>query len=1079
MLMDLPVERPVTTIMIFVGVALLGVISWTKLPQELFPSLAYPQISVVTKYEGAGPEEAEKLISKMVEETVGTVKGVRRVSSISKEGTSIVICEFRWGTDMNFASLDVREKIDLVKERLPKEAREPVVLKYNPFQMEAMVLSVSYNKDETDPWRLVELRHFCKKNIKDELERIDGVAKVEIRGGEQKEILVEVDKGRILANQVSLLDIIKTLKETNITYPAGLVKEEMYEYNVKTVGEFKSVQDISEVLLTKEDKQKEQKRRSHIDRSEGRFSGIIFLRDVARVHESIKDQTGISRYNQKSNVSLSIYPQSGSNLVNISKLIRKKMVDIKAKTPRNVEVKIIYDQAEFIKASLNNLYREAAQGSVLSFIVLYIFMKDMIASFIIIIAIPISILATLSMMYFSGITINSMSLGGIAVGVGMVVDSANVVLESIFVYAPKHPEKTKKEIIKEATASETAAVLSGALTSVAIFLPFLFVSGIAGQLFKDLALTITFSLLSSVVVALILIPRLALNLDLEKYKNISHKMKLLSYYPPLLTKFLKLPLKVTWKYLYIYLIIGAVFTVYIPKEFMPQIDERRFVLNITLPPQTTLAVTNKLVRRIEQVVGKLPETRDVVANIGNSGEDSGTNIESMGVNQARLIVRLKKKGRSSTEVAGAVSDEIKRWKVPKLETEFITQQGLMGSSVGSSSGLTIELKGRDLEELRKKSDKVVDELKKMPTIYGVKVIPSENVPELKLDIQRERASLFGLNVQDISSTILAAIKGYVATRFKDKEDEYDIRVRLRQEDRTDLSQVGELTVFSPFGRNIQLLQISDLNFVKSLPEIRRAEGQRMYLIMANVKSGFGTAVSQIKEALKEITPESGDISSDITGEMLALRESMSSGIFAIILGIIIVYMILASQFESLVKPIIVMITVPMGLVGGVYSLMLTFNSINSVSMQGMIMLIGNVVNSGIILIEHYNQERAEHPDGDLVAQVVKCTDERLRAILMTTLTTTLGLLPIALGIGEGAAATAPMAITIMGGLTLAMFLTLFFVPSAYIFVQRIIEKREERRTMKKSGDAGTTLPQETPQTDVPAGTEPTPGTEPA
>lgn len=1028
--------------MLFVAVTLLGLISWTRLPQELFPSLAYPQISIVTKYEGAGPEESEKLISKLLEETVGTVRNIRKVSSVSKEGMSLVICEFKWGTDMNFAALEVREKVDLIKERLPRDAQEPVVLKFNPFQMEAMVMSVSYDYNETDPWKMVELRQFCKKNLKDEFERIDGVAKVEIRGGEQKEILVEVDKGRLLANQLSLLDIIKTLRETNITYPAGTIKEEQYEYTVKTVGEFRTVPEVGDVLLTKDERQQQEapKTSKYIRRESTRRSGsIIYLRDIAQVHESIKDTTGQSRYNQKDSISLSIFPQSGSNLVTISKLIHEKLIQIKSKIPKNVEVKVIYDQSDFIKSSLHNIYFDASLGGLLSFAIIYIFLQDIAAALIILVALPISILVALSLMYFSGISINTMSLGGLALGVGMVVDNANVVLEGIFAYLQKHPDKPKKEVIFEATNRQVVSVIASTLTLIAIFLPFIFVSGVAGQLFKEMALTITFSMVASIAAALILVPRLALNLNLDRYRNADANMKLFDPFKPLLEKFLLLPVMKTWKFLGAYLLIGVVLLYFIPKEFMPKLDEHRFTLNISFPPQTTLKVTGNLCRRIENHLFSIPEIDDVIVNAGSSGEDLGTAIESLGSNQARIIVRLKKKGRSTDKVISELSDEIKHWKIDNLDTEFISQQGLFGSSLGSSSGLTIEVKGKNLADLEKKSDEIKAELAQMPDIYGVKTIPSDLVPELKLEIQRERASLFGLNVQDISATLVAAIRGYVATRFKEMDDEYDVRVRLRPEDRSDLSRMGELTIFSPFGRNIQLAQISDLHFVKSLPEIRRIEGQRTYLITANVKKNFSGIVKHLQVILDESANAGDAIATSITGETLALRESMSSAVFALIMAVVIIYMILASQFESLMLPLIVMITIPMGLVGGIYALFMSFNSINSVSMQGMIMLIGLVVNSGIILVDRYNVARVEEPGKDLKTLVIECTVERLRPILMTTLTTILGVLPTALAVGDNA--TSPMAITIVGGETFRLILTLFFIPSAYLLIENMKKKK--------------------------------------
>ena len=1036
-ILKFPLDRPVTTIMLFVGIALLGLISWTKLPQELFPSLAYPQISIVTKYEGAGPEEAEKLISKIIEESAGTVKNIKRVSSISKEGMSIVICDFRWGTDMNFAALDVREKIDLIKERLPKDSREPVVLKFNPFQTEAMVVSVSYNRQETDPWKLVELRQFCKKKLKDELERTDGVAKVEIRGGEQKEILVEVDRGRILANQISLLDVIKVIRETNITYPAGLIKEDMYEYPVKTVGEFSTVESISDVLLTKEDREYTPPTKSvDMRRSPESKRTITYLRDIADIKESIKDTTGYSRYNRRSNVSLSIFPQSGSNLINISKLVHEKLEKLKDKIPTDVNVSVIYDQSEFIKSSLEHIYIDAVLGGLFSFLILFFFLRDVTASVIIVVALPLSILAALSMMYFAGISINTMSLGGLALGVGMVIDNSNVVLEAIFSYFQRNPGKTQREVILEATQKQVVPVVGSTLTLVAIFLPFIFVSGVAGQLFKEMALTISFSMLSSVLVALILVPRLAVKLNLNKYlESKAGEMKILKIFPSLLTSFLKMPRSVTWGWLGVYFLIGAILMLFIPKEFMPNMDEHRFVLNITLAPQTTLKTTDDLAKRIEAtIMSSIPEVEDMVVSVGSSGEDAGSSIDSIGQNQARIIVRLKKDGRPTIGIVSKLSETIKSWNIQDLETEFIAKQGLFGSSVGSSSGLTLEVRGKDLEKMQERSEKIVGYLVKNPTFYGVKVIPSQLVPELKLNINRERASLFGLNVQDISATLLAAIKGYVPTRFKEKEDEYDIRVRLRLEDRNDLARIGELNIYSPWGKNVQISQISELKFVKSLPEIRRTEGQRTYLINTNVNGSLDKGVKEAEDIFDHVRKPKDDLTMQITGESLQLKESLNSAIFALVMGIVIVYMILASQFESLVLPIITMTTVPMGLIGAIYSLFFTMQSLNSVSMQGLIMLIGLVVNSGIILVDKYNVSRKEHPNMDLTELIIECTSERMRAVLMTTLTTVLGVLPTALAVGKNA--TSPMAIAIFGGEMFRLVLTLFFVPSAYILLMQ-------------------------------------------
>lgn len=1034
----LPVQRPVTTAMIFVGVCLLGFISWSRIPQELFPAMEYPQITIVTKYEGAGPEEAEKLISKIVEETAGTVKNIKRVSSVSKEGTSIVTCEFHWGTNMDLATMDVREKIDLIKESLPRDSREPVVLKYNPMQVEAMILSVSLKSGEPDPWKMADLRHFCKKNLKDELERLDGVAKVEIRGGEKKEILVETDKGRLLANQVSITEVIGSIRDANITYPAGTIKEENYEYLVKTVGEFQCKEDVAALSFSKRDDSGAQRRSARMIRGDQgyRSDKIVYIRDVADIKDSLKDRTGHSRYNRKENVSLGIFPQSGANLIKISAAVTKKLNEIKDRIPPEYEVKVIYDQSEFVQDSLNNIYQNLLQGCALSFILLYFFMKSMMGSLIINIAIPVSMLVTLSLMYFGNISINTMSLGGLTIGIGMVVDASNVVLENILVSYHRDPTRDKKELIYQATIELASPIVSSTLTTVSIFLPFVFVTGMAGQLFKQLALTITFSMIASVFIALFLVPRLVLHADLSKQSIDVGQKETQKYFVPLLKRILKWPAYKMMGYMAIYTALGLGCYMLIPKEFMPKVDERRFVLNLSLHPETPLEKTNEVTKRVENFLSRFPEVRDLSVTIGSTGDDAGTAaVETLGQYQARIIARLNHGDLSTKEIVNELNAEITKWNVKGMEAEFITQQGLFGSGIGANSGITIEIKGKDLDKLRARAEDIKKYMLADETFYGIKINPSELVPELKVMIDRERASLFGLSTQDISAMSLAAIKGYVATKLKLKDDEFDIRVRMRPEDRDNLEKVTEMTAYSNWGMTIQLKQISQPVFVKSLPEIKRFDGERTYLVTANIKGSFSKGVAKIKDILDEI-PSKSDITTSIGGEMLAMRESMQSSVFAMVLGIIIIYMILASQFESLTQPLIVMTAVPLGLIGTVITLFCTFKSINSISMLGMIMLIGNVVSISIMLVDRYNFNLAREPNADLEEVVVHCTAEHIRPILMTTLTSIVDLMPMALGLGDGSEATSPMAIAVVGGLSFALVLALFFVPFVYMMAKR-------------------------------------------
>jgi HAE1 family hydrophobic/amphiphilic exporter-1 len=718
----------------------------------------------------------------------------------------------------------------------------------------------------------------------------------------------------------------------------------------------------------------------------------------------------------------------------MSESVKKKLEEIQKRTPDNMEIKIIYDQSEFIEASITDIYKNAIEGGILSFIILFIFMRSASASLIINLAIPLSTFVTLILMYFRDISINTMSLGGIVIGFGFVVDNANVVMESIIVEYKKHPLMDKKDLIYQSVSDLVPTVLSSTITTIAIFIPFIFITGMAGQLFKQLALTITFGMIASIFVALFLVPTFLAKMDLSKFSVDFGQSFSQKYFIPQLKKILK------WKWgkmslvLGIYTGLALILFMFIPKEFMPKVDERRFILNLTMSPETPLEITNDVSRRIEFYLSKVKEIKDLSVIVGSTGDEVGSaSVQTLGSYQSRLVARLYEKGRPTDDVVTQLSDEIRSWNIKGIETEFIAQQGLFGTSIGANSGLNVEVKGRNLNRLKERSEEIKDRLEKIHNFYGIKINPSGFVPQLKVIIDRERASLFGLSTQDISAMTLAAIKGYVATKLKTKDEEFDVRVRMRESDRDSLEKVNEMTAYSPSGMTIQLKQISTSVFVDSLPEIKRSEGERTYFVTSNVRGSFDDAVKILTKVLQDL-PKKDDITTNVTGEMLAIQESMASSGFAMILGAIIIFMILASEFESLGQPLIVMFAVPLGVLGAIYTLFVTRQSINSISMLGMIMLVGHAVSISIFLVDRYNYMQINNPKNLSIEEIIiEATTYRLRPVLMTTLTTIIDLMPLALGLGKhGSGATQPMAITVIGGLAFALVLSLFFVPLLYL-----------------------------------------------
>jgi hydrophobic/amphiphilic exporter-1 (mainly G- bacteria), HAE1 family len=1040
----LSVNRPVTVLMLFLGVILLGLISWVKLPQELFPSITYPQITVVTSYENAAPEEIESLITKIVEEAVGTVNNVKRISSISKEGSSLVMVEFNWGTNMDFAALNVREKIDLVKERLPREAKDPIVMKYNPFDLPVANLAV------TGPLTPLELREMCRKYVKDAMEKVEGVASATITGGEEREILVEIDQPRLRASQISIVSIVESLKSANLNYPAGTIKEAFYEYLIRTMGEYQKIGEIGDTPAALDIPEEKAKTVKEKEKEETKGRRLVYLKDISTVKDTVKEKTSISRYMGADNVSLVVRKQSGTNTLNVVKGIKREIATLLAsKLPKGVKIRMTYDQSIFIQEAIGNVRDAGMQGGILAFIVLFIFLWEIKAALIITSAIPLCVTATAVLMYFMGINLNMMSLGGLALGVGMVVDNANIVIENIFRYRLQLKKGFKESII-EGTSEMTSAIMGSTLTNIAVFLPFVFVVGIAGQIFKQLSFTICFSLIASIIVAVSLVPVLLLvSGESKRDERISRKVEAVT--EEYTTKF---SLWLTNLLRHKKTIVGVILLAFIGsillllslnREFMPRVDQRQFVIKVDLAPGTRLEVTDKVAHKLERAILNLPEIKDCTVNIGSSEEKDSPEksaLQTMGSHQAQILVNLQKKGarfrRSTDEVIQILKSLFEKGQMENAELEYIAQETSLGSAIEQGSPVVLEIKGPDLNKLTGYASLIQNQLKEIPGLYGIKTTQAKPSPETKLNIRKDKASLYGLSVRDIAVTTQVALKGYVATKFKEKnvEEDVDIRVRLRPQDRNDFGTLRRLLIHSPSGTDVAMSDLAYLAKGSGPTEIKRIDQQRCIIVTANIfKRNFADVANDINNRIaalqrRHIPPE---YTIDLTGEQQKMKESFSSLAFALIMAIVLVYMIMAAEFESLWQPLLIMFTVPLSLIGVALCLFVTRTSLSVVAYLGIIMLGGIAVNNGIVLIEFVNALRKQGYSAE--AAVIEASRTRLRPILMTSGTTILGLVPLALGIGEGAELQAPLALTVLGGLTSATFLTLVFIPALYVLVE--------------------------------------------
>ena len=1062
-LSDFAVKRPVTTRMFVAGIILLGVISLSRLPQELFPSVEYPQITIATVYKGAAPEEVETLITKLIEESVGTVSGVKNLRSISKEALSLVMVEFNWGSNMDLSSMAVREKIDLIKERLPRGCNEPIVVKYNPFELPVMVLNI------TGEYTASELLQISRTNLKNELEKVEGVASCVLSGGTEKEIKVEVDQARLTASGLSMLDVVEAIKKSNLNYPAGTIEESFYEQLIRTVGEFTSVDEIKSVPVyieetfdqTQEPYKKEAV--SAIEEPAPTLSGqrqyrqkaqparkLVFIKDIASIKEGLKEKNSISRYNGKDTISISIQKRAGANSVRVADHIKNKLKILKDSLPKGVRVYITYDQSLFIKQAVRGVSIAALQGGVLAFLVLLFFLRNIRSAVLVALAIPISVMAAFSAMYFKEVSLNMVSLGGLALGIGMLVDNAIVVIENI---VRRQQKGERSAAAASCGAGEvSSAISSSTLTTIIVFLPMIFVGGVAGQLFKELAFTVIFSLSASLVVALTVIPSFAAKLKKEKSnprKKSSSATKLFNsiedFYARYLIDMLRARgVKILRKVVIVF-VFAVVVMMFLNKEFMPAVDQGQFIVKFELVPGATLSTTDAITRKIEEYLLGLSSVQSVTVDIGSEKEAKSQDIlQTMGEHQARIMVNLKPRRplwalvdfagnyrhKGSRQIVQELKNYVSKIDLGGAQIEYILQENALGAALVHNAPVLIQIKGFDLDYLHQLTLSIRDRLEKISGIYGVRdslVLP---YPENKIKIDKDKAALFGLSVSDIALAVQTAIEGKVASKFKSQGREIDIRVRLSEDDRQNIIQLRRLLLRAPSGESITLADVAILAGGRGPTEIVHENKERVATIWANLsKRSLNSAIAEIESDIISKLDLKQNYSVEFAGQTLQMRQSFKNLRFALILSLILVYMVMAAQFESFIQPLIIMLTVPLAIIGVVAALTITGTKISVMVFLGAIVLGGIVVNNGIVLIDYINKLRA----GGLakLEAVREAAKARMRPILMTTATTVLGLSPLALGLSEGAQMQKPLAITIIGGLLVSTFLSLVVIPILY------------------------------------------------
>ncbi|HID96081.1 MAG TPA: efflux RND transporter permease subunit [Candidatus Latescibacteria bacterium] len=1025
--MNLPefsVNRKVTVTMLISIVVVLGSIALSRLGLDLLPEMDYPVVSVLTQYPGVAPEDIEELITRPIEEVASTVNRVRSVNSFSQEGVSVVMVEFEWGTNLDFASQDIRNGIGLIRDLLPGDITEPLVVKFNLSMMPVMFYGVTSEHMNT-----LQLRKLLKDVVKGRLERLDGVASVALMGGLEREVRVKIDKARLQARGLSLQQVVSILRSENLNLPAGHITSGYTEFLVRSIGEYEDAKQIANTVL-----------------AVNRDGVPTYLKDIADVVDSHKESRSFGRIEKKDSVLLMVGKQSGTNTLKVAKKVKKELARIKRILPPHVQFHLIFDQSDIIGRVTSRTANNAVVGGILAVLMILFFLKSWRPTLTIALAIPLSIMATFIAVYAVGYTLNLMTLGGLALGVGMLVDNAVVVIENIF----RHLEegKDRKTAAKIGASEVSTAITAATLTTVVVFLPTVFASGVAGKLSRGLALTVSFALFGSLFVALTLVPMIA-SILLKKrtggeYRRSFGVMQfegIKNRYGRLLAWALSHRKTVLGTAAGAFLITMALIVIgVVGTEFMPSHDVDFISMKVDMPVGTSLEETDRVVGEIEEIMMRESGVK-VVGAWGGLSEatrmDVAFGTAGSGVNEAEIMATLynkKDRNRSSAQIVEDIRRKIPSIQGAKFEFTDVSKQ-MMGG--GLAAPVEVKIYGKDLAKLREISESVVRRIQGIKGLRDIDATLREGKPELRIRIDRDRAGRYGLTVGEVASTVQTAMQGRVAGQLRKKGDEIDIRVELKRDDRSSLEDLYDLPMLSRSGIKIPLRQVAKFEYGVGPVKIVREDQTRRVSVLANVSGrDLGSVMADVKAVLgplKKGLPPGYFL--EYGGEFEKMRETFLILGEALALAILLVYMVMAALFESFSHPLVIMFTMPLALIGVVLILLVTGKTISMVSFIGMIILAGIVVNNGIVLIDYVNQLRRRGIDKHQA--LIQGAMTRLRPILITAGTTILGMVPMAFSTSEGSEMRGPMALTVIGGLFAATLLTLVVVPVLYSVVDHI------------------------------------------
>ena len=1096
-------RRPVAVWMLFLAVILLGLIAFVRLPIDLLPDVSYPRLVVYTSYPDVAPAEVERLVTERIEAEAAAVPGVERVSSVSREGVSLVTLRFSWGTDMDFAMLNVRERLDNVREILPETATRPAILRVDPDSEPIMVVSVAA---EEGLWQTKEL---AETVFRRRLEQLDGVAQAAVTGGLDREIQVEVDPTLLDAYGVTLEQVSRALAQANVSAPGGTILQGRYRYPLRTLGEFRTVAEIADVVVARQGGAGQAA--GAPGGAEGPGVRLVRLRDVGRVIDGFAERESIARYNGHEAVGLLVFKESGANTVTVARAVEEVLEQLEGEYP-GVSLDVAQSQAGFIAAAISNVVSALISGGVLAFLVLFFFLRDPRYPVAIALAIPISVVGTFALMDAFGVSLNIMSLGGLALGVGMLVDNSIVVLENVF----RHRDElgASPEEAAARGAEEVQGAITGAtLTTIAVFGPIIYVEGVAGELFKDLSLAVAFSLLASLLVAITLLPsmaarfagmgagrRPAAKMEAPRERRpgwagsvawwaggtarvpgrVAHTLSdlaaalvrfwassvggvLARAFRPLLDGFnrrfdrfaVRYHSALEWSLdrpgrvlggaamaLMLALAVGSL----LRRDLLPEVDQGAFQIRIEMSEGTALAATAEAAAVVEAAAVADEGVATVFSTIGRDVRAFATGEGSTGLHTATLQVRVAEH-ESTDEVADRMRELSGALPGATLAVQTGQATALGAMLGGSEADIAVRVRAEDLDRAYAMAEEVQLRLAGVASVGNVRLGAERGQVQVHVEIDRLACAAYGVDPRVVAETVDRAMRGARATEFLDFDRKIAVVVRYPEAQRYSRETLEGLRV-----QGVPIRELVRIHEALGPAEVHREDQGRVVTVYADVvRGGLDQAIRDVEEVMDGL-PSSRELRWDVGGENEEMRRSFRDLAFAFALAILLVYMILAAQFESFAHPFTILTSVPLALVGALLALAATGQGLNTMSLIGMVILVGIVNNDAIVKVDFIVQ--AQRRGLPLREAILEAGRVRLRPIVMTTATTVLGLLPMALGFGQGADLRAPMAITVIGGLTVATALTLVIVPVVYQTVERTRERARIRLAGLAFGEAG-------------------------